>query len=139
VTELPKIFAEFTPGAYGIWSGVLMFAAWWLREWRETRKLSADDRQARREGYAKQVENLQGENRRLRTDLTERDRVHDEYRHACQAETDQLRQEIRGLEDQVTGLKRRIDAQAGAVARAVTDGLLAPSTTARMTRTEKEE
>lgn len=129
--ELAKLFSDFTPGAYGIWSGVLMFAAWWLREWRETRKLSSDDRQARREGYAKQVENLQGENRRLRSDLAATETRHDEYRHACQLETDHLRQEIRGLEDQVSGLKRRIDAQASVVGRAVIDGMIAPTAAAK--------
>lgn len=131
--ELAKIFADFTPGSYGIWTGVLMFAAWWLREWRETRKLSADDRQARREGYAKQVENLQVENRRLRADLHERDRLHDDYRHECQRETDQLRGEIRGLEDQVTGLKRRLDAQASTIGRAVLGGIDAPTSAAKFT------
>lgn len=124
--ELAKILAAFTPGAFGVWTGVLMFAAWWLREWRETRKLSADDRLARREGYAKQVESLAAENRRLRGDLAEAERRHDEYRHACQSETDQLRQEIRGLEDEVTGLKRRLDAQASTLGRAVL-GVTAPT------------
>lgn len=109
----------FTPGAYGIWSGVFMFAAWLMREWRETRKLSADDRLARREGYAKQVENLQDENRELRTDLSAAERRHDDYRRACQIETDQLRSDVRRLEDEMMGMRRKMDAQAQSIGRAI--------------------
>lgn len=122
MADLFTIFRDFTPGAYGIWTGVLMLAAWFIREWRETRKLSTDDRQARREGYAKQVESLQVENRNLRDDLIDAERRHDDYRHACQRETDQLRGEIRGLEDMVAGLKRQIDAHASSLGRVLLGG-----------------
>jgi predicted nucleic acid-binding Zn-ribbon protein len=94
--------------------------------------LSAADRLARREGYAKQVAGLQVENRRLRRELADDRKRHDDYRHACQHETDQLRTEIRGLEDQVTGFKRRLDAQASTLGRAVLGGFDAPSTEKRL-------
>jgi hypothetical protein len=116
----------------GTWTGVMMFGIYLLREWRETRKLSAEDRLARREGYAKQVENLQVENRRLRGDLSEAEKRHTEYRHACQRETDQMRGEIRGLEDQVTGFKRRLDAQAQTLGRAMLGTIDAPSSSDRL-------
>lgn len=117
--ELAKLLEGFTPGAYGIWTGVLMFAGWWLKEWRETRKLSLDDRNAKREGYAKQVAELMRENRELRSDLTDAEDKHDRYRKACQEETDQLRSDIRSLEDMVTGFKRRLDQQASTLGRAI--------------------
>lgn len=116
----------------GTWTGVVMFAGWLAREWRETRKLSADDRLARREGYAKQVENLQVENRKLRGDLADQEERHTEYRHACQRETDQLRGEIRGLEDEMTGLKRRLDSQAGALGRAMLGSIDAPTSAEKL-------
>lgn len=108
VTDLLAIFKEFTPGAYGIWSGVLMFAAWWLREWRETRKLSADDRLARREGYAKQVELLTTENRNLMADQRALRQEYDQYRTMCHKETDQLRDQVVALENRISGLLRKV-------------------------------
>lgn len=115
--DLAKILTEFTPGAYGIWTGVLMFAAWFLKEWRETRKLSADDRLARREGYAKQVESLQKENRALGADLAKLRKEYDDYRHLCQSETDALRQNIIRLEGELSGYKRRVDMQGMEIAK----------------------
>lgn len=113
----------------GTWTGVTMFAAYLVREWRETRKLSAEDRLARREGYAKQVEMLLGaqdrdraENRRLRGDLQSLENTHDEYRRACQEETDQLRGDIRRLEDDLNGYRRRLDASAAEAGRVVISG-----------------
>lgn len=120
----------------GTWTGVMMFGIYLLREWRETRKLSSADRLARREGYAKQVENLQGENRRLRGDIAGTEKRHTEYRRTCQAETDQLRGEIRHLEEEVFGLKRALAAQGQTYARAVVDGVHAPTTTGRVKRGE---
>lgn len=112
VIDLVKLFEGFTPGAYGIWSGVLMFAAWWLREWRETRKLSVDDRNARREGYAKQVSLLSAENRSLMADQRALREEYDHYRRTCHEETDQLRQQVVALEGEVAGLLRKL-AEAG--------------------------
>ena len=123
----------------GTWTGVAMFTIYLFREWRETRKLSADDRMARREGYAKQVEGLMGENRKLRNDLADAETRHDSYRRACQAETDQLRDEIRGLEDKYLGLQRTISAQAGAMGRALIDGVKTPATAARMAKKGMEQ
>lgn len=101
--------AGFTPGSYGIWTGVFMFAAWLAREWRETRKLSADDRLARREGYAKQVEMLAAENRRLLEDQAKLRKEYDDYRHLCQMETDSLRDMLIAVQGELAGYKRRVD------------------------------
>lgn len=109
MSEIVAIFREFTPGAYGIWTGVLMFAAWFLKEWRETRKLSADDRLARREGYAKQVEQLMEENRKLGGDLRDVRKEYDDHRKQCYEETDQLRRIVIELRNEVEGYKRKAD------------------------------
>lgn len=106
--ELISILQGFTPGTYGVWTGVLMFAGWWLREWRETRKLSAEDRLARREGYAKQVELLMGENRALHSDLATLRAEYDKYRDLCHRENDQLRAMVVKLEREVQALCRRL-------------------------------
>lgn len=107
--ELVKILETFTPGAYGIWAGVLMFAAWWLREWRETRKLSLEDRVARREGYAKELEGARTEIRNLGGDLRTLRSEYDNYRVLCHAETDQLRKMAMIAETEIEGLKRKLD------------------------------
>ena len=107
--DIAKIIGDFTPGAYGIWTGVLMFAGWFLKEWRETRKLSADDRLARREGYAKQVEMLMAENRRLGDDLRGVREEYDAHRKQCYEETDQLRRMILDGQYEIAGHKRKID------------------------------
>ena len=108
VGEIAKILAEFTPGAYGIWTLVAMLGLYLIREWRETRKLSAEDRLARREGYAKQVEGLQQENRQLRADLAAVEERHDNYRRLCHQETDQLRDQVVHLENRISGLLRKL-------------------------------
>lgn len=115
--DLGKVLSEFTPGAYGIWSIFVLVAGFILKEWRETRKLSSEDRLARRDGYAKQVEGLQKENRDLRADMTAAEARHDEYRRLCHGETDALRQNIIRLEGEVAGFKRRIDMQGMEIAR----------------------
>lgn len=127
MNELASIFKEFTPGAYGIWSGVLMFAAWWLREWRETRKLSSEDRLARRDGYAKQVETLMGENRNLRDDLVKMEKRHSDYRELCHKETDQLRDQVVHLENKIAGLMRKLADVAIRAARGDIDAGMAAS------------
>lgn len=116
---MPDFFLDWTPQAYGIWTGVLMLAGYMFKGWLETRKLSVEDRQARREGYEQQVQNLRGENRLLQRDLTELRREYDDYRNLCNVETDQLRGQVRVLQDEVTGLKRRLDSQAVALGRQI--------------------
>lgn len=103
-----KIIADFTPGAVGIWALVLMFAVYFLREWRETRKLSLEDRLARRDGYAKQVSSLQVENRELRSEVQRVMDTHDAYRKLCHAETDQLRKQLINMADELQGYKRQL-------------------------------
>lgn len=107
--ELISIAKEFTPGAWGIWTGVLMFAGWFFREWRETRKLSADDRLARRDGYAAQVQMLMTENRLLLADIADVRRQYDEHRKQCIEETNELRQRINDLEKSVSTMQGEID------------------------------
>lgn len=103
----PNIFGQWAPQAYGIWTLVIMAATYSAREWRATRKLSAEDRQARREGFTWQVENLQRENRQLNADLASLRREYDDYRALCHAETDQLRKQVMTLEGDIAGLKRQ--------------------------------
>lgn len=125
MVEIAKMFADFTPGAAGIWTLVAMMGLYLIREWRETRKLSADDRLARREGYAKQVENLQGENRKLRSDLADVETRHADYRRLCHAETDQLRDQVVNLENRMSGLLRKLADIAVRAARGEIDSNIA--------------
>jgi hypothetical protein len=119
VGEIPSLLSGFTPGAAGIWTLVVMFAAFLTKQWVETRKLSIADRQARRDGYAKQVENLQRENRNLRKEMAADREHHEDYRRLCQLETDQMRGQIVELQDEVTGLKRQIAANSVAASRSL--------------------
>ncbi len=110
--NLSSFIAQITPGGVGIWTGVLMLAGWMLREWRENRKLSDADKQARRQGYEKEVAELRILNRDLRADMKSRDDDHDRYRAMCQQETDALRQQIMHLQFELAGAKRRLDTMA---------------------------
>lgn len=101
-----NVIQDVTPGAVGIWLAVGMLAIHFIREWRENRKLSADDRIARRNGYEVQVRDLRNENRALIEDLRELRKEYDEHRKLCQQETDQLRNMVMALQDEVQGLKR---------------------------------
>jgi len=105
LSSLSQLAEQFTPGAYGIWTGVLMFTAWWLKEWRETRKLSAEDRLARRDGYAHQVQSLMAENRSLRDDLRKLEKQHYDYRRMCVAENDKLRRDLRITREELEEIK----------------------------------
>lgn len=108
MSEILTILQGFTPGAYGIWTGVLMFAGWFLKEWRETRKLTAEDRLARRDGYAKQVESLTAENRALRREMQDTRQQSEDDRRACNQENDALRCSLRRVLDELAGLKLAI-------------------------------
>jgi outer membrane murein-binding lipoprotein Lpp len=109
MTDLIPLLRQFTPGAYGIWTLVMMGAVFFAREWRETRKLSAEDRLARRDGYAKQVETLMAENRQLGADLRQVREEYDAHRRQCYQETDQLRKMIIDAQNEAAGSNRRID------------------------------
>lgn len=115
--NLAKLIADITPASVGTWVLVLMLGLYGLREWRETRKLSLEDRLARRDGYARQVEELHCENRELRNDLSRLHKEYDLYRHMCQEENSQLRDQIRRIEDTVAGLERRVATDAIELAR----------------------
>jgi DNA repair exonuclease SbcCD ATPase subunit len=127
-----SIAAQLTPGAIGIWVLVIVGLAHLFREWRLTRKLSLDDRIARRDGYAAQVTSLTAENRSLRTEMDERDVRHadrcraleekyDNYRQLCEATEEQHRGEILRLMDEGAGFKRRLDAILSAIFRLLPD------------------
>ena len=105
--EIKQILNAFTPGAVGVWTGVLMFSIYLLREWRENRKLSFEDRIARRDGYAKQVEMLMRENRSLMTDLSTFRRELDENRERCDAENQHLHSLIDILRTEVSDLRSK--------------------------------
>lgn len=125
MSEFIPLLKDFTPGAYGVWTGVLMLAAWFAKEWRETRKLSAEDRQARREGYAAQLENLQQENRSLYEDQRKLRKEYDDYRHFCQMETDNLREMLIAVQGELAGYKRRVDTLSLVVASGPQNGPVA--------------
>src|SRR5690606_27447395 len=115
--NLAKLIADITPTSVGTWMLVLMLGVYGLREWRETRILSLEDRLARREGSARQVEELHCQSRRLRNDLR---RLHREYGLSgkmCQEGNSQLRPQIRGGEDRTAGLERRVATHAIELAR----------------------
>jgi uncharacterized protein YdcH (DUF465 family) len=107
----------WTPGGVGVWFLAMLVVGWMLKEWREYRKLSIEDRNARREGYAQQVEVLLRENREQREDMRKLREEYDHHRKICQAETDQLRDMIVNLEGEVQGLKRRIATDAVEIMR----------------------
>ncbi len=99
--------SDWTPGGVGIWVLVVMVFGYITREIRANRKLSVEDRDALRAGYATQVQNLMTENRALGADMQSLRANHDAYRKQCQTETDQLRGMVINLENEVEGLKRR--------------------------------
>ncbi len=108
----------WTPGAYGVWSGILLFIGWWLNERRKDRKLSLEERQANREGFSGQVKLLMAECNTLRewgANLGKQLQVlrdeYDEHRQLCFAETDQLRAHVRRLEEENAGVKRELATQ----------------------------
>lgn len=118
---VPSFLSGVTPGSAGIWFIAAMVAVHFFREWRLTRRLSLDDRLARRDGYAAQVTGLMVENRSLRTEMDKRDLSHqariialegkyDKYRELCEHTEEQHRKEILGLMDKVAGLGRQIAA-----------------------------
>ncbi len=146
--ELLGLFKDFTPGAYGIWTLVVLIAGWFMREWRENRKLSIDDRLAKRDGYAKQVATLTAENRDLRQEVADvrreaREAVsvaqkeQDEYRRLCQEETDQLRNSLRYAMDELAGIKRAISAGTLAALEAVPHDLVPAVIQAAANRAEE--
>jgi predicted nuclease with TOPRIM domain len=114
---IANVISQFTPGAVGIWVVAGMLGVYFMREYRETRKLSLEDRLARRDGYARQVENLQNENRQLRAEMHQMNEYHEAYRQQCHRENDQLRGMLVNVQDEVEGLKRRVAQDALELAR----------------------
>jgi hypothetical protein len=129
IGEVGQYVTSFTPTAYGVFLIAAMLFVHIMKDWRERAQLSAADRLARREGYAKDVSGLRVENRelrgeldRVRTDSAELVRIlreeHEKYRKLCHDENDSLRGQIIHLENELTGTKRRLDVQAIMLAQA---------------------
>lgn len=110
IVELLPFLKQLTPGGVGIWLGVLLFLAWWRREARETRHMSEEEKQARREGFSAQVTLLTTENRALRSDLSALEKKHSDYRSWCEEQHDKDRARATDLQDQITGLNRKLAA-----------------------------
>jgi len=125
--QFNELVSEFTPGAAGVWTVVMMIGVYMAREWRENRKLSSDDRLALREGYTKRVEGLEGENRNLREDLVKLEERHEQYRKQCHQETDALRNRVVDLEDRLTGAFRKMADVAIKASRGEIDAAMAAS------------
>lgn len=113
VDMLHDIFSgQWTPGAYGIW----IFGVGWtltqifkvMNEWRATRKLSLEERQANREGFTAQVEALKSEVEGLRVENRSLRKEYDDHRRICQEETDQLRSMVVHLQNRLSGLFRKL-------------------------------
>jgi predicted RNase H-like nuclease (RuvC/YqgF family) len=92
---IERITATLTTGGVGIWGIFILMTGHYVREWNASRKLSMEDRQAKREGYAAQVAQLMAENRALAADQKALRDEYNLYRRHCQEETDELRRENR--------------------------------------------
>lgn len=114
---IDRIIEGFTPGAVGIWVVAAMLIVHFLKEYRETRKMSLEDRLARRDGYARQVEMLMDENRSLRAEMHSMNENHERYRQQCHKENDQLRDMLVTVQNELEGLKRRVATDAIELAR----------------------
>lgn len=125
--DLIQAIIGMSAGAKGIWLfGFILVSAQllkWLAEYRAFRRLSIEEKQARREGFTAQVEFLTRQlalaNERLEAldgDLAAEREAHDTYRRLCRAETDQLRGQITRLEDDLAALHRRRSAASVAAA-----------------------
>ncbi len=99
------MLADLTPGAVGIWLGLGMLAVHFSREWRENRKLSTEDREALRTGYAADVTALREENRKLADDLRQLREDYSRYRRECETENEELRAELIRLRYEIAGLR----------------------------------
>ena len=113
MNELVQTLKQFTPEAWAAWTVAVIIGGYVINQMRLDRKLSADDRLARRDGYAtqvskltEQVKMLMEENRALLADQAALRREYDDHRKICQMETDQLRRMVVDLETEVAALKR---------------------------------
>lgn len=113
MNELVQTLKSLTPEAWAAWTVAVIIGGYVINQMRLDRKLSADDRLARRDGYATQVSKLTDqvkmlmeENRALLADQAALRREYDDHRKICQMETDQLRRMVVDLESEVAALKR---------------------------------
>jgi hypothetical protein len=118
------LLKDMGAGTISGWVLVLIGATFLFREWNATRKLSTEDREARRAGYSKQVADLNAqltlaagqitaisaENRSLRNDLAALENRHTEYRRLCETQHDEQVEQTRRQADEIIGLKRAIAA-----------------------------
>jgi len=117
---IARLMSTLTVGGAGIWTLVIMALAYFAREWRENRKLSADEKMARREGYEAQLNRFQqhldasrAQNHALDDELREMRAEHTAYRRACERETDELRQthrrETEELRREINQLRQAVE------------------------------
>lgn len=95
-----------------------------VREWRATRKLTTEERQARREGFAAQVDLLMRELAECRaecrgqlSDQQSLRRENDDFRRLAYQIQEQQRREILDLREEVEGLKRKQAHESGEIAK----------------------
>lgn len=122
-----KVIEGLTPGGAGVWVIAAMVGLQHAKQWNEDRKLSAEDRIARREGYAKQVAELTAENRQQREEMQRIRNDADKARRLCLQENDQLRDGIIVLENKVAGIMRKMADIAIRAARGEIDAEMAAS------------
>ena len=112
---LHSVIQDFTPGAAGIWTlvfGMLgLFAKWHI----DNRKLSGDEREARRLGYTTEVAALRTENRELAADMRKLREEYDHYRDECQRENDEMRRDLIKFQIELATLKAALKAPPGGV------------------------
>lgn len=109
VSELITWFGDkATPSTLPIWLIAVMVGEWWFRNRRADRKLSNEDRQANREGFAAQVKAVTDENKYLRDAIIASERELVNSRRLCREENDQLRDEVMQIERRVSGLLRKM-------------------------------
>lgn len=105
---LLKAVSGITTGSASGWLLVLLAVIYINRDRREDRKLSAGDREALRAGFAQEVADLRKENREQRDEMQAIRHAADDARKLCQAENDQLRDEIVLLEQRFSGVMRKM-------------------------------
>lgn len=112
----------FTPGAYGIYGILAFVAVHFMKEWSADRRLSVEDRQAKREGFTRQLDIYRQENRQLLDDQSKLRKEYDDYRRLCQMETDHLREMLIAVQGELAGYKRRVDTLSMIVAQGPQNG-----------------
>jgi predicted RNase H-like nuclease (RuvC/YqgF family) len=121
---LLKAASTVTAGTASGWLLVLLGLIYLNRDRREDQKLTADinklsaeDREALRSGYAAEVSGLRQENRDLRAEMQDDRHDADQRYKLCQQENEQLRKMLVEVRSEIEGLKRRVATDAVELAR----------------------